>query len=82
VGSLNYTTVGKLKSLRPLTPMPDFHDIKGSSTGEGQHRHQIGLRPHDTEKASYKGTTTVKQMGQETSIPMTIDSESTTIMTW
>ncbi|HBL72000.1 MAG TPA: hypothetical protein DD409_03450 [Bacteroidales bacterium] len=82
-GSLTYTTVGQLESLPATDPNAQISmDIKGSSTGEGSIDIKTGLRPLDTEKASYKGTTTVKQMGQETSIPMTIDSESTTIMTW
>jgi hypothetical protein len=81
-GMLGYSTAGQLETLPATDPNAQISmDLKGTSTGEGRIDAKTGLRTLDTEKASYKGTATVKQMGQEMTIPMSIDSESTTTMT-
>lgn len=82
-GKLYYSATGQLESLPATDPNAEMAmDLKGGSTSEGIIDTVTGLRTMDTEKASYQGTTTVRQMGQEISIPMIIDSETTTTMNW
>lgn len=79
---LNYTTSSRMESLPSTNPNAQASmDMQGTATGEGCIDTRTGLRTIDTEKGAYTGTATVRQGGQEMTIPMTIESETTTTMT-